>query len=286
MAEFTASSAWKSFVRGFRAEFLEPREEICKGYRHFLSEGDRLAWDQGIQQMFTQYPDAWAMARFPGKQGKRDRFQSGHDFLVAQTKKLRATRRAGEEPARATAKSSARRTKHRRARSTNRRARTERIDYPMLEFPTFICVVRYEKVPELIDYQSVREFSALVAWVRREFQLSGDIAIHVPTVVVDEMLLELLQHDPDDIDEADEDLYSEPTLNVAAYNQATWNVAVMNAQYNRNPMRARFDYMSVAVSRLAPGEKGRIAIRGPKELEKSQVEEEFGVEEESEGDDQ
>ncbi|KAL0639415.1 hypothetical protein Q9L58_001642 [Maublancomyces gigas] len=57
------------------------------------------------------------------------------------------------------------------------------------------------------------------------------------------------------------------SMDVAAYDQGTWNAAVMNAQYNRNPDWAIFGYLRVNVIRPALGENRRETIGGGGESE-------------------
>lgn len=241
------SPRWRAFVGRFRAEFLEPREDICRGYQYFLDTGNRIAWDQCILQMFAQYPEIWAQARFPGEGGVKERFKYGQAFLVSQTKKFRASRNV--RPAKRKTQT-AKRKRANDAGSTGPPPKIRRLgdeksfiprevgppEHPPLEFPRLICRVAYEKERVLVAHDSVRRFDEMVGWILEEFDLPEviNMVIRVPTAIRDPELEVLMRSEA-------------PGVSVTAHDQASWSTAVLNAHLNRDPDTPYLKFVAVEV---------------------------------------
>ncbi|KAL0630436.1 hypothetical protein Q9L58_010717, partial [Maublancomyces gigas] len=253
------SPEWKAFIAQFRKEFLEPREEICRGYHYFLNTGNRIAWDQCIQQMFGQYPEIWAQTRFPGEGGVKERSQYGQAFLVSQTKKIRAARNLQEKQRTEPKNRKTKRKRANEAESTDHRPQIRRMgseksflptemdssEQRTMEFPGLLCLIRYEGVESIVPHDSVRRFNEVVEWILKEFDIPKvrNILIRVSTIIQDPGLREIMGPG----------LYM---INTNAHDQASWNTAILNAHLNRDLSQGCLKFVVVAVETEAVEDEG------------------------------
>lgn len=111
-------------------------------------------------------------------------------------------------------------------------------EYPVLQFPTFLCVLRYGVLRPMIPYQTVRDFEDLVTWVREQTELTDDLLVWVDVPIRDPELQALMGNGAD----------GNPvkSTNTPITDQTSWNTAIINAQSNYDPDRG-FKYLGIDV---------------------------------------
>ena len=185
--------------------------------------------------MYTAYPEIWDEKKF---RTPKYRYKVAHCFLVAQTKKMRV-----KTPAKRAAPAAKKRPSEEGSDfSEEPPAKVQKV-FPDLEFPEFICVLRFSDIRKSINYQEVRDFEDLVAWIRLETELTRDMVVWIDIVIRDSEYAELMGAVAGDL----------VTERNYVRDQGTWNTAILNSQLNRDISWPAFRFMSVQVA--VPGGK-------------------------------